>query len=81
MRSIAEDARLPGMFGKEWIAMENIIWFLLIGGLFFWMMRKGGGCCGGHGSHGDAEDEHRHHESTGRAEKEEPVKTAKRGCH
>lgn len=32
--------------------MENILYFLLIGGLMVFMMRRGGGCCGGHGSHG-----------------------------
>ena len=39
--------------------MENILWFLLIGGLFFLMHKMGLGCCGGH-SH--AKGHEKHHE-------------------
>ena len=61
--------------------MENIIWFVLIGGMFFWMMRKGG-CCGGHGGHEDGKDEHRHADSVEGDQHKEPAKTAKHdGCH
>ena len=47
----------PKKISKE--TMENILWFLLIGGLFFLMHKMGLGCCGGH-SH--AKGHEKHHE-------------------
>lgn len=65
--------------------MENILWFLVIGGLFFLMHKMGLGCCGGHGGHSHKKDHAEHHEGTKSidnvSEGKESSKPSTGSCH